>query len=207
MAAIRVSTMIGSLALGAVFAGASAARASEVQDTTKWCERSQPQDASAVPAVGAASAEAANGEVGICDVDPNAPGCGIALINMAEEVKKPLKSLDDYAVPKPLCWGGCVDGQWGSIIGPTPARIMGGAALVTAAAGTIFGALALRDLASVHDSTSARFQEGQTYMALSGASFLASAALASFAIYLYLNRNARLDSHGYFATVRSGVAF
>ena len=82
-----------------------------------------------------------------------------------------------------------------------------GGALLSAAAGTVFGAFALHDLNDFHGGTNTKFNEGQNFMALSGASFVASAALGALGIYLYLKRNAPLDWRGYFASVRPAIDF
>ena len=113
----------------------------------------------------------------ICDIDPNAPGCGVAQIKMTEEAKKALKEVPafgDYFPPR---------------LGTTPAKAMGLAALTSAAAGTVLGLLALRDRGSSANPMSPQAEEGQALTTIADASFLAAAAFVLAGVVLYLQRD------------------
>jgi hypothetical protein len=117
----------------------------------------------------------APGEMDICQIDPSAPGCGTAQINMAEEAKKAIKNREIYdGIPR---------------LGTAPAKAMGVAALATAATATVFGLLALRDRSDSGNPLSARAQEGQTFTALADAGFGLAVGFVVMGVVLYLQRD------------------
>jgi hypothetical protein len=132
--------------------------------------------------------------LGICDVDPTAPGCGVdaeggdicqidpsapacspAGIYRAEEAKRPIStSYFDAYLPR---------------LGTAPAKAMGVAALASAATGTIFSLLALHDRDDSGNPLTPRAEEHQTFTAIGGAACVAAAAFVVMGVVLYLQRD------------------